>query len=163
VVLLVCWEFEKGGEVEVATLVLPTIAHPLRVLANDISDIVFITALAGLSPLLASMPAIGRLGRHSLLVYLVHPLLYKLVLPVLLGICTLHLLGTPAGVAEYWIGAAASVAAVAAASLLIASVVTGWTPSRLMITPRNAAEWPPIALFGTLRRSGRVVRDSAVR
>jgi hypothetical protein len=139
--VLACWLFERGQEVEVATLVLPNIAQPLWVIATDISDVGFLVALLVCSPILARVPALLALGRFSLIVYLVHPLLYKPILHVLLRFCTLDLLATPYGSAMYWAGAALSVLLVGAVSLGIAAGIQAWPVARRVITPRGLGDW----------------------
>ena len=128
-VLLAAWAFERGHEVEVATLVVPTLARPLWVMATDVQDLSMLAILVAASPWLARVPGLLLLGRYSLLVYLVHPLLYKPILAVGLRLASGKL---------YWPLAACSVLAVAACSLVCAFAVERWL--RRVITPRGAEE-----------------------
>ena len=105
IVLLACWKFEHGVEVEVATLVLPTLQRPLWIVATDLSDLSFLVLTIAATPVLARIPGLALLGRYSLLVYLFHPLLYKPIISMMLRICRLDVLGTTQGDLIYWSGA----------------------------------------------------------
>ncbi len=144
-VLLACWRFELGHEVEVATLVLPTWRQPLWVIATDCSDLSFLAILASCASKLARVPGLVVLGRYSLMVYLIHPLVYKPVLAVLLRFCMPALLASPVGMALYWTGAAASVVVAGGVSLALAALVQAWSPLRSLVTPRGLWDWAPVA------------------
>ena len=140
IALLPCWAFERGHEVEVATLVLPTLHEPLTVLATDVSDLGFLTLLIIGSQALTALPGLAVIGRYSLLVYLFHPIFYKPILGVFLHVAR-------PGFLLYWAVAAASVAAVACASLVAAWGIQAWKPARKLITPRGLEDWKKGLLF----------------
>ena len=150
-VLLTCWWSEKGSEVEVATLVLPTLFQPLRLIATDVSDVAFLTALVACSPSLGRVPALSFLGRYSLVIYLIHPLVYKPIFGVLLRFCNQATLQQPGGALIYWAGAAASVVAVGGVSLATAVSLQAWAVARKLVTPRDRDEWIVSALIGRAR------------
>ena len=134
------WLLERGSEVEVATLVLPTVDRPFWVLATDASDIGFFVALAICSPFLNRLPGIGVLGRYSLVVYLIHPLLYK---PIFAALALIERHGPGADPASllYWAFALLSVVLVASLSLAIAATIQAVPTSRRLLTPRNLDDW----------------------
>lgn len=138
--VLACWAFERGREVEVATLVLPTLREPLTVLATDVSDLGFLTVLIIASRRLAALPAFALVGRYSLLVYLLHPIFYKPILAALLRVAG-------PGFLLYWAVAAASVVAVACASLVAAWAIQACEPARKLITPRGIQDWKEASPF----------------
>ena len=138
---LACWWAMVGINVEVATLDLPTIATPGRVLLIGTTDVAFLVTLLGFAPLLSRVPFLALLGRHSLIVYLVHPLLYKPVFAALLPLSLQQDRATLAGSLTYWSIALASVAAVGVLSVAAATLVAevGWL--RHAVTPRDWADW----------------------
>jgi len=136
-ILILCWSFEHHYGIEVATLDLPTFRTPLTVSATDASDLCFFLAAFICAPLLGRLPAVKLLGRHSLVIYLVHPLLYKPILAALLRVCTLQTLGQPYGALFYWSGAALSVILVASASLALAVALDFFQPARRLLLPRD--------------------------
>ena len=140
-VLLATWEWEHGHEIEIATLVVPTLERPSWMLATDLQDLAALALLLSAAPLLARLPGLLTLGRYSLLVYLIHPLLYKPLLAAGLTLCTPALLSAPNGMALYWAGASVSVTLVALGSLAAAMALTRWDGLRRMAIPRDLAEW----------------------
>jgi len=148
VVLAATWVFELGAEIEIGTLELPTFSQPLWVIASDLGNLTALAALLICSPFLRYVPGLGLLGKHSLLVYLFHPLLYKPIFGVLLRYCRLDELATPIGTAIYWIGAVVSVLLAASLSICGAVVIRKSPWLKAMITPRTLRDWPPSALLG---------------
>ncbi len=148
-VLLACWSFELGTEVEVATLVLPTWRQPLWIIATDLSDLSGLVLLVISAPVLARIPGVLLLGKYSLLVYLFHPILYKPLLALMLPFCDSSLLASPSGEVLYWLGAAASVGCVAGLSLGCATICHSSRLFREMVTPRGVGDWWPVAFFNS--------------
>ena len=146
-ILLLCWWRERGTEIEVATLVMPTLVQMLDVLANDASDLCFLFVLISLAPMLARMRPLVLLGQYSLVVYLVHPILYKPILAVLLHVSQVEVLTQPWGMLRYWAGAAASVLCAGAISLGVAMAIQASFRLRTLLTPRDFAGWLPVAAF----------------
>jgi len=147
--LFASWTVEHAYDIEVATLDLPTLSNPLFTLATDASDLSFLVAAAIIAPLLARSSALRLLGRYSLVIYLVHPLLYKPILSGLLQVCTLQTLSRPHGAVLYWSGAAASVVLVASVSLVLAMTLEAIAPVRRLVLPRNL----PDSVFGGSKHS----------
>ncbi len=152
VVLLACWAFELGTEVEVATLIVPTAWKPLWVIATDLSDLSFLMLAVIYSPALARIPGLIALGRNSLLVYLIHPLLYKLIPASVLAYVTKNALSSVTGFAIYCGGAVLSVAAVTSVSLALAITLQAWPRFTTLVTPRTLREWSSNFVFGRVRR-----------
>jgi hypothetical protein len=151
-VLLACWRYERGIEIEVATLVVPTALQPIRVAATDLSNLTFLILLFSCSGILAYIPGLGRLGMNSLLVCLIHPIAYKPILTIL-GYYSSHLqLGTASGAITYWLIAASSVLTVVVLSLSVAFAITTYTPLRRLLIPHMLQDWLPVAMFNTQGR-----------
>jgi surface polysaccharide O-acyltransferase-like enzyme len=140
IVLFASWASERGLEVEIATLVVPTLLQPLWVIATDLSNLGFLVILIVCNPILARIPGLALLGRHSLLIYLFHPIFYKPIFAVL------ALWDIPGGATQYCTVAALSVASVATVSLAAAAVVRGVPLLRSLVTPRNVQDWLPVAI-----------------
>ena len=147
--LLASWTFELRTEVEIATLIVPTLLQPLWVIATDLSDLSFLIILIVWSPMLARIPGLALLGQYSLLIYLFHPILYKPILKALLQYCILAELATSGGTARYWAGAAASVVSVSAISLAASATVRAWPLLGALVTPRDFQNWLPVAACRT--------------
>lgn len=155
IILSLTWVFESGTEIEIATLELPTLARPLWVIATDLGNFTALAALLVCSPLLRFIPGLGMLGKHSLLVYLFHPILYKPIFGVLLPYCKLSDLSSFTGSAKYWACAVVSVVLAAALSIGGAIVIQRSFWLRTTVTPRTFKEWSPMVILSSIR-SGRL-------
>jgi hypothetical protein len=145
--LLGTWAIEYGRESEVATAKMPSILGIGHLLAIDISMISCMVALLSFGPLLARVPILPRLGRHSLVVYLVHPLIY---FPVLAALNLMHPAAhtsTALGFTLYIMAIASSVAFTTATSLLIAIALQRFRILERLIMPRGWHDWLPVALL----------------
>jgi fucose 4-O-acetylase-like acetyltransferase len=140
------WALERGREVEVATLLVPTITQPIYVIATDLQDLGALAILLACGPLLVRVPGLTLLGRHSLLVYLLHPVFYKAIFLVLLPYYSVTQFATDGDILHYLMGASLSVISVTSLSLL-AAIAIHRTRLRSLITPRNFYDWLPITLF----------------
>ena len=148
VVFAATWIFELGTEIEVATLVLPTFSQPLWVFTSDLGNFTALATLLICSPLLRYVPGLRLLGQYSLLVYLFHPMLYKVIFTLLLPYCRIDELATPVGAAIYWTGAVISIVVAASLSICGAVVVRKVPWLKATVTPRTFRDWPPSALLG---------------
>jgi fucose 4-O-acetylase-like acetyltransferase len=148
--LMASWTFERGVEVEVATLVVPTLIQPLRVIATIISDLSFLVMLIIASPMLARIPGVSLLGRHSLVVYLTHPLVYKVIFAELVPYHELSMLNSMQGAIEYWGVAAASVLIVTTISVTAALGIRRLPRVNTLLFPANFQTWLPVVISRTL-------------
>lgn len=141
-VLAACWSAEFGRESEVATMIMPSIATPWHLLAIDLSMLACMVALLSFGAALGRIPLLVALGRHSLAVYLVHPLIYRPVFAVLARV-----LGGLPFPARYATGCVASVAIVTALSLLAARLLEALPAARRFVMPRDWSDWLPVRLL----------------
>lgn len=101
------------------------------------SSFVFLCAAA---EVLAKVPGLAALGRHSLLVYLTSSLWFQVWLRLE------RMLDLPAWYREsFALRFGASLAFSLAAAYLLSRAVTGFEPARRWVMPRSWAEWPPTA------------------
>ncbi len=65
--------------IEIATLDIPTIKTPLKMIIHDLSAISGMLALAWFAKILKFTRLIDVIGRQSLLIYLLHPIIYQVI------------------------------------------------------------------------------------
>ena len=137
------WAFERGHEIEIAILVVPTLMQPAFVILNDFGDLIILAILIIASPVLIRIPGLQLLGRYSLLVYLIHPIFYKAIFLLLLPHYRVTELTTSGDVMRYSAGAVISVVSATGCALL-AAVIIHRTRLRALVTPRNFYDWLPV-------------------
>jgi hypothetical protein len=124
---------------------MPTFMQPLYVVANGFGDVAILAVLIMGSPVLVCIPGLQLLGRYSLLVYLIHPILYKPIFLLLLPHFNITALTTGGDVLHYLAGSSISIASATSVSLL-AAVIIHRSRLRTLITPRSFSDWLPVAL-----------------
>lgn len=137
------WAIERGREIEIALLLVPTLMQPVYVILNDFGDLAIFAVLIMCSPVLIRIPGLQILGRYSLLVYLIHPIFYKAIFLLLLPRYHVTELTTSSDILRYSAGAVISVASATGFALLAAVVIHG-TRLRALITPRSFYDWLPV-------------------
>ena len=139
-----------GIQIELPTLKLPTLADPLRFLLSDAVIISSFVLLFVISPTASRIVALASLGRYSLVVYLVHPLVNKPVLGMIMKLTDkLHPSALEDAI-EYWFLALLSLTIVTAISLAIAMVVAKTPLLRQTLTPRDWPDWIGTRVFARL-------------
>ena len=130
-----------GTEMDLGNLYLYTILQPAKLLLHDalaLSAFLTLVAMAGLRVL---APCFERIGKHSLLIYLVHSFVFQsftrwIAVHLNIGDVPLFLL---------------SLAYTVAVSAVVASLLSRCPFTKGLVTPRCWSEWLPVAWW---RRSG---------
>lgn len=91
------------------------------------------------------MPLLSIIGKYFLVIYLVHPLLYKPIMAFLLPITRRLDTSVASQAWLYSVLAFASVAIVTAVSLAVAFTTARFAVVRQMVTPRDWNDWLPVA------------------
>ena len=125
-----------GGRVNLASLNVYSLATPLMLLLADTVSVTAFLAIAASSPALSRSRVLCWLGRSSLIVYLIHALVFQALLRI-----------TPAG----WVVDAGSASSIATGIVLfiftlfisgiLAEVPRRVAPMRRVLLPRTWAEW----------------------
>lgn len=122
------------SSVRLARLVVPTAGEPVRVLLHAAIPLAATIAALAAARLLARVPGMVAIGRHSLVIYLAHSLVFQGLLRVF---------GGPGGTREALLAAGgASFAVTVAIALAVAIAIERVDLLRRTITPRTASEWP---------------------
>lgn len=133
--------------VEIMTLQLYSLAEPLLFLAQDLSAFCGVLVAMWIAIRIGSLRIINLCGKHSLMVYLLHPLVFFLGYKVL-GAAKLNLEFYPLLVAALF-----SVALTALISVALASAIAHTSLTRTWLTPKDWNDWGPVRLAA--RWSGR--------
>ncbi len=119
---------------------------PLLVTHDVLAVSAFLT-VAVLSPFLAAVPGLSLLGRHSLVVYLCHSVIFQ---GVRLALCKPGLLG--AQPVERLISAAVGLAITLTLATLLSVAIQRTGSLRTWILPRGLSQWPPTRRLGIRER-----------
>lgn len=129
-----------GKNLEIMTLDLKPIADPSLFFLQDLNAISGVLVLMWLSTKLSKWRFLNLCGKHSLMVYLLHPLVF------LLGIKMFGLSISNLGNGQLLAAAALSVGLTALVTLGIALGIARIAIVRAWLTPKGWADWGPVQL-----------------
>ena len=130
-----------GLNVEIMTLELRSISEPLLFLLQDITAVSGVLMVMWIATKLDKLSMLNLCGKHSLMVYLLHPLVFFLGYK-LSGVSNLHLESYPllaVGVL--------SVVLTVSISLLLAIGIARIPIARAWLTPKDWKDWGPVRLL----------------
>jgi fucose 4-O-acetylase-like acetyltransferase len=129
-----------GKNLEIMTLDLRPIADPLLFFLQDLNAISGVLVLMWLATKLNKLRFLNLFGKHSLMVYLLHPLIFLLGFKML-GLSTANL-----GNGQLLAATALSVGLTALVTLGVALGISRISIARTWLTPKGWADWGPVLL-----------------
>jgi len=132
----------RSQNIEIATLDLVSPLKPGLFLLQDVAGVAGVAMVVLLACWAGGLKWLNALGQQSLLVYLIHPLLYQAMYKVLPG----DRAGSLGVLGVVCLGLVATAVA-AAISYAVAVAVTRNRFSATWVTPRGWLEWPPARLL----------------
>ncbi len=136
------WLVYTDTWLEIAVLEMTPVARLATFIVQDVAGLSGVLTVLLLADRLKASRAIASIGSLSLMVYLVHPLVYA-AMDIAFGILGWHP-GSPGMVVGYGLftyGVALSIAWIAAGLIARSRGVSRW------VTPRGWTGWPPLARF----------------
>lgn len=130
----------RGQNIEVMTLELHPVTDPLLFILQDVSAFTGVLVAMWTAMHLKRIRFLNAMGRHSLMIYLFHPLIFFLGVK-LIGIDNRELVSYPLAAAG--IG---SVALTAAAALALSILIAQVAFTRSWLTPKDWNGWGPVRL-----------------
>jgi hypothetical protein len=146
--LIAAWDHQKGREIEIALLILPSFVDISELMISDAANVIFILLIFINSNTIRKLLIFREIGRYSLLIYLLHPILYK---PIFICLSAVVPTDFRIGIdASYFFWSAFSVVLVTLASWLVAHFINSYSCLQSLITPSSWTEWLPIKVFRSL-------------
>ncbi len=130
----------RGKNIEIMTLELHSVTDPLLFILQDISAFTGVVVAIWLAMKLNTVRFINACGKHSLMVYLLHPLIF---------FCGMKVLGASTWNLESYalaLTAILSVVITAGIALLVAILISRLHFTRTWITPKDWNGWGPVRL-----------------
>lgn len=139
-----------GSHNELGLLSIDSILTPGPLLLHDLLGVSGFFVILLFAPLLAHLPFIIVLGRFSLIIYLVHPLVFFALKQAWPGAFSISVGWSPG----YLLLTVASIALTLFLSYLIARLIarTAWLHD--LVTPRGLADWLPIKVWQKVSARG---------
>lgn len=131
-----------GAKVALFSGEVPTFLNCKEFIAADVVAISFFIAAVNVANLAGRLPVISIIGRHSLLVYLVHPLIFQIILRALSPITGALDLTQSYGLVCYVALAVMSVVFTVCGSLIVSATISQTGILARAITPQNWQQWP---------------------